>query len=108
MKISLLICLALLSLTHVQSQEWGVIGSWTPDCNPSLKLYGGSEKIWFDSRDKAAYYVKQYGYDDSTYLLLYREGKGETEWLHAKMDIIFRRGNETQIMIKGLPEYFDK
>lgn len=105
MKYSSLIFLALLTLT--QSDEWGIISSWTPECNPSLRLYRGSEKVWFNSSNEATHYVEHYGYEDSTYLLLLREAEGKTEWLHAKIEIISRMSNETQLMIRGLPEYFD-
>lgn len=105
MKHILVICLVLLSVSR--AQKWGVVGSWTPDCDSSLRFYEGSEKMWFDTRNEATYYVEQNGSKDSTYLLLYREREEETTWLYAKMDIVSRSENETQMAIRGLPEYFD-
>jgi hypothetical protein len=89
-----------------QQKEWGVRSSYTPSCNPYLRLYDGMPKYWFESREQAIYYVEKEGNIESTHLLLYRESEGNTEWLLAKIDIIERKYNETQISIKGLYEYF--
>lgn len=98
--------LLLFHLPKAFSMEWGVKGSWTPACNPSLKLYSDTPTIWFDNHDKATYYVQEYGSPSSTYLLLIRKDLISPTYLLAKIDILSIVGNSTQMAIRGFPEYF--
>ncbi len=97
-----------LLLPQVIGEEWGIKGSWTPECNYLLRLYEGQETDWFETKDDATYYVEKTGITGRTYLLLFREGVGETIWLKAKLDIVYRIENRTQMSLRGLPDYFDK
>ena len=97
----------LLLFVLVKGEEWGVEPLYKSPCNSLQRFAAPEEREWFGTHDKALWSVERYGEIDVSYLLLYRNGTDAPVMLMARMDIIERRFNETQYMLRGLPDYFE-
>lgn len=87
--------------------EFGIKSSWSPHCNPTLKLYDNQSTTWYNSDSKALFEIeKRIKYEDR-YLLLYREKMGYPIYLYAGVELIQREGNSSQLLIHQLPDYMD-
>ena len=101
------IILFLLNIVLVDSQEFGIRSSWSPHCNPTLKLYDKQTTYWYKTDSKALHEIeKRIKYEDR-YLLLYRESVGRTVYLYAGVELLQREGNATQLLIRRLKDYVE-